>query len=279
MPEFCTVHTLLGKAQTPLAIRCLSSLQRCSAELVRLMLHDDGSLDDEASAQLREALGPDVNIIKRAEADQRMNDALSKYPNLAEYRREHHFGLKLLDPMLLDDGEQMNFCDTDVLFFRPMTGLYELPDGVSAIFMRDFQQAYSVRRPRNLFTVPGLRLPDKGNTGIIAMKRSAFDLDWLERVIPNRGIRRPIHFTEQTLYAALGARSSCCMVDPNQIPVVAPETDPNEPWVGAHFVGPVRDRIDAFEAAQPDPAQQQPVKIQFEPGGKCGYRDLRRQMR
>ena len=80
------VASLLGHRQVEMAILCLGSLLRCSADPLALRLHDDGSLTAEDRERLAAALG-DPAVISRGAADERVADVLARHPALAAFRR------------------------------------------------------------------------------------------------------------------------------------------------------------------------------------------------
>src|SRR5690349_17877054 len=94
------IHTLMGRSGLQVAEKCLGSLKTHSRDHCRFVIHDDGTLNDDAIAKLHSTLG-DCRIISRAEADAVCEERLAKYPNCREYRRTHVLGLKLFDIALL----------------------------------------------------------------------------------------------------------------------------------------------------------------------------------
>ena len=126
-----------------MALVCLESLLRCSAEPLALRLHDDGTLRREDLDRLEERLGR-FALVSRAEADEAVAGVLARRPALAAFRRENPLARKLIDAVLLA-GEELAYCDTDVLFLRRFAGLFRLPPAAGALFMSDRQNAYSVR--------------------------------------------------------------------------------------------------------------------------------------
>src|SRR5262245_15033112 len=104
-----------------------------------LRLHDDGTLTGEDRERLAAELRAPA-IVPRAEADERAAAFLSHHPALREFRRGNVMALKLIDTTMYA-GEELAYCDTDILFLRPFTGLYgQLREiGAGAVFMKDWQ--------------------------------------------------------------------------------------------------------------------------------------------
>jgi hypothetical protein len=92
--------------------------------------------------------------VVRSEADQRVADLLTRRPALRAFRQANPLALELIDIPLLAGGD-LAYCDSDVLFLRPFTGLFRFPGAdVGAVFMSDRQNAYSVRYSRALGCAP-----------------------------------------------------------------------------------------------------------------------------
>lgn len=260
-----TVATLLGHAHVEMAVACLGSLRRYCAEPLRLRLHDDGSLTPEDRARLEAALGSPA-CIPRAEADERLGELLATRPACLAFRSANPLGLKLLDVPLLAEGEEVAYCDSDVLFRRPFAQLFRLPSDAGALFQSDVQDAYSVRSWQVLLA-PRLRLVRRVNTGIVVMRRSAFELDLVEWFLSRREFHRSPAWVEQTAFALLGARAGCRLYDPEQIalPHEASAADP----VALHFVSPLRDRLPAALREARDRQGELPSEIRTVPTARC----------
>src|SRR6266700_3296413 len=103
MPKPIVVATLLGQAHVEMALACLGSLLRYSADPLRLRLHEDGTLTARDRQRLKAGLG-NIEFIPRAEADGRMADVLAGHPTLRAFRKGNPLALKLIDVPLMADG-------------------------------------------------------------------------------------------------------------------------------------------------------------------------------
>jgi hypothetical protein len=238
-----TVHGLVCHDHVDMADACLRSLLKFSVDPLNLMIHDDGSLTDEDMYKLGRL--PNTKVISRAEADERVNPLLQKYPQTYQFRCEVPHAVKLIDVPLLSDGD-IAFCDSDILFFRPFQGLFRWSDDkTSALFMQDYLEAYSVF-PWHLLTTK-LRLPSKVNSGLIFMRKNAYDLDYIEWFLSQRAFRsKPLHKMEQTCWAALGHRAHCRIWEPEQVVLMRSSSTLTEQMIAGHFVKEVRYRLDEF---------------------------------
>ena len=260
------VTTLLGRAQTPAARACLGSLRRFMAEPFLLRVHDDGTLREEDLA----LLAPD-EVVPRREADGRMEEILAHYPACRAYRRVNPLALKLLDAPLLNEGESLAFCDGDVLFLRPFSGLFTAEAG--AVMMADLQNAYSVRS-WHLLLDRRLRLPQRINTGVLRFRTALYDLDLVEWFLGRSGYLRTPVWVEQTAWALLAARAGCRVYDPRQVAFPERPARVSEETVALHFISPRRDLLPAYLEAVPDRTAEPPVAIRTEPARRCGWASL-----
>ena len=258
-----TVHGLVCHDHVDMACKGFASLLKFSVASVQLVVHDDGSLTPEDVEKLQSIEG--AKVICRAEADELMNPLLKHHPNCYNIRYEHPMFLKLLDTALLSDGD-FAYCDTDILFFQPFDGMFQWPNSqVSAIFMQDYLEAYSVF-PWHLLGGSKLKLPSKVNAGLMFVRKSAYDLDFVEWFLGKKEFRsKPVHKMEQTCWAALGYRMGCQLWNPEQIVLMRPDSVLTEQLVAGHFVKEVRYLLNKFYAhTQIDlnASEKQPIVVQ-----------------
>ena len=284
------VSTLLGHAHVEMGLLCLGSLLRFSAEPLRLRVHDDGSLTAADRERLAAALG-EPEVVPRRVADERVEELLAARPAARAFRRENPLALKLFDlPVFAgthegagtgkeagagergstgkeaaaeegasvgegagldaEDGE-IRYCDSDVLFLRPFRGLFDLPAGAGALFMRDPQNAYSVRS-WHLLREPRLRLAAHVNSGIIVFRRRCFDLDLAEWFLAQPKYRFAPVWVEQTCWALLAQPAGCRLLDPAAVAIPLTGGPAAARQVALHFVSPVRGLLPAYARGLPE---------------------------
>lgn len=268
--ESPTVTTLLGHAHVEMARLCLGSLLTYSAEPLRLRIHDDGTLTDEDRARLAAGLA-EPDFVSRAEAEDRVAGHLASRPATRALRRTNPLGLKLVDAPLLAPGERLLFCDSDVLFFRPFSGLWGAQG--ETVFLRDTQNAYSVRSWQ-LLREPRLRLAGHVNTGILGLPRAAYDPDLLEWFLAHPDYQRTPVWVEQTAWALLGARTGCRFVDPARVRLPGERIELPEETVALHFVSPRRALLPAYAEIARDRRGEPPVALATVPAPLCRWWDL-----
>lgn len=243
------VHSLICHRDVDMALLCLNSLLKHSLEPLRIVLHDDGSLTAADIDKLYAGI-PGAKIITRAETDELMRPVLARYPNCTTFRERWPTGLKLIDiPVLASDD--IASIDTDILFFRPFTGMFRWPgDSTAALFMQDYQDAYSLK-PWQLGT---LKLPSRLNAGLMFIRKNAYDLDFIERSLhdlESKSAGGLDWFHEQTCWAIFAHRAGCRFWDPRQVRVMNEYDTLKGSLVAGHFVSPIRHKLgDFFEQSK-----------------------------
>jgi hypothetical protein len=254
------VSTLLCHAHVEMAMLCLRSLLRQAARPLRLRVHDDGSLTAADLDQLAADLDA-PEVLSRREADARVADLLAPFPAARAFRAANPLALKLLDVPLLAAGDELAYCDSDVLFLRSFRRLFHLPPAAGALFMCDPQHAYSVRSWQ-LLTEPRLRLAGRVNTGIFTFRRRLFDPELVEWFLSRPQYRFAPVWVEQTCWALLAQPAGCRLLDPAAVGIPVPGCEPPAGQVALHFMSPFRSLLAplAGRLAERAPAGE-PVEI------------------
>jgi hypothetical protein len=272
------VATLLGHAHVEMALACLGSLLRHSADPLHLRIHEDGSLTPQDRERLARGLG-DPEFVPRAEADARVEDLLAGRPALRAFRQGNPLALKLIDIPFLsgmeaDDGlDDLAYCDSDVLFLRPFAGLFRFPGPeTGAVFMSDRQNAYSLRS-WHLLARRRLALPCRVNSGVLLFRTRFFDPDLLEWYLSRPEFGFAPVWVEQTAWALLGQRAGCRLWDPRLLRL--PEAgEPPGGTVALHFVSPLRHLLPGFLERAADRTGEPPVPVGTVPARRCRPWDL-----
>ena len=239
------VDSLLGHAQVDLALECLGSLLRCSLDPIRLRLRDDGSLTDQDRNRL--AVLGEPEIVDRRTADEQVEPFLRAHPASLGYRRRHPLGMKLFDVALGQTGP-LHFCDTDVLFLRPVEGLFSVVPAGQAVFLQDVQNAYSLRSWQLLRH--RLRIPERINTGLFSFPRERFDLDLAEWYLSRPEMAFAPVWQEQTAWALQAGGVETSVYQPTQFRLaIGPPASAEDSPAGLHFVSPSRRYLPAWRTA------------------------------
>ncbi len=246
------VRTLLGAGGFATSLICLRSLVEYSVDPVRLIIHEDGTLRDEQRDQIR-AFNPSVEFIDRTMANEAVDALLVKHPRCRDFRRTEFMALKLFDIVLLGTGP-VAYCDSDFLFLRPYTGLFNPHDQSRPIFMTDVGHAYAVR-PWKLWPLGKIKLMGRLNAGFTFAPHGYLDLDFLEWLLGKMSsdpvFSRRRYWTEQTCWAALAARSGADLLDPRQVVMAtASMSGYSSDAVAIHFVATHRGKLPQYVSMQ-----------------------------
>jgi len=113
----CEIHVLTSSADWLNLIWALKSFYWSAQRHYTLCIHDDGSLNSEYAARLREHF-PEARIILKAQADASVLHGLAGYPRCLEFRKNNHLAPKIFDFAHFLQSDRMLLLDSDVLFFR-----------------------------------------------------------------------------------------------------------------------------------------------------------------
>jgi len=266
---------MMGARQVPLASQCLGSMKTFVRHPLEFAIHDDGTLDASARARLENALGA-CTFIDRTEAGEMIADRLARYPRCERFRNEHLFGPKLFDIPLLS-RERVVYIDTDILFTRPLLCHdYFLGSGPRFVAMRDLQESYAVRLTQwPVLRRHGIRLASRICAGMISFDPTVLDRDyveWLLGIDERTGLFDGFGFwAEQTIYAALAARTDTGWIDPREC-LIAEKSILEQSELPAiiHFAGFYRPLLaPAYARLQFDEDNRSPRTLSTRPAPIC----------
>jgi len=258
------LRTLLCHRDVPLALRCINSAIKFSAEKFQLVIHDDGSLTLDDCAVLVDMF-PEVRFISRPQSDEAMSDKLSNYPNALAFRNESVWGLKLLDIVLLEPGNCF-YIDSDIAFFKPFKNLFSnhVVNG-RCIFLNDtVWNAYSIR-PWHLLDQRKLKVASGINTGLTLCDPRVFDLDFVDWFLGQPDWRVIPAWTEPTCWAALASRVNGQLINPKQILNLYPSAYISDKFVAGHFLSSYRSKWDYLLNDELYGIDIDPVSIEYTP--------------
>lgn len=250
-PKLHPVHTLMGESTLDVSLTCLPTLIQYSSDPIRLVVHEDGSLTEPSRDALRVAL-PRVEFISRKRADDEVGDRLKGYPRCQAARAVNIMFLKMFDVTLMELDE-LSYCDSDILFLRPFTGLFGPPNPrFPALFMTDAKEAYAVR-PWHLWPVGRIRLAGRVNAGLMRIMPGVLDLDFVEWLLGQMGGHsvwtRRWYWNEQTCWAALAGRTGCGLWDRRHVVMATPDMAVYScDAVAIHFVSTYRSHLSDYTA-------------------------------
>jgi hypothetical protein len=260
-----TVHTLTCHDHVWMARQCLGSLLAYSANPIKLVIHDDGSLTEVDREMLRASLVR-CSFVSKREADERMAPLLARFPATRKFREQSVMGIKMLDSYYLEDGEILAYCDSDVLFFHPFRDLFFLNDPATGIVtMKDHLQSYSIY-PWHLERQRQLRLTANVNGGLLTFRRNCYDPELVEWFWSLPDLRAHNKWLEQTCWAMLASRVNACHWDPRQVRIIAGMRDLRTDLIAGHFVTPFRRFLPRDGGAR---SSRDVVRVNIVPARRC----------
>ena len=204
----CEVHALTSRYDWLNLIWGLKTFYLASGRHYALCIHEDGSLNEAQISQIAHHF-PEARIIRRSEADARMDKELSHFPRSAHFRKTNLLAPKLFDFTTFLDSERMILFDSDLLFFaEPTAFLEKVEDPAYQLnaFNSDFGDAYTVT-PEIVRAVAGVNLISRINSGFGLVHRKSMRWDWTEEFLALPGVLDG-HFwrIEQTMIALCSSR-------------------------------------------------------------------------
>ncbi|MFH1402765.1 MAG: hypothetical protein ABIH11_00675 [Candidatus Altiarchaeota archaeon] len=272
------VHTLICHKHVNVGLKCLDSLLRFSQDPLKLVIHDDGTLTDKDAEEVKSKLD-NAMLIRRDEADEKVKPMLANHPHCMKLREVNPLSLKLMDGPLLSNGDYA-YCDADVLFTRPFTGLFKWPDEkTSMVFMKDSIDSY-VLKLRHVIGSGRMRILSKINTGLIFVRRGGYSLDALENIVQKLDYRQGHQFYEQTCWALMAAGAECRQYDPLRIRTTISDVrgclEDYRGLTGIHLTGPNKMNIDYMLDGLGSGDDEEVEEIGTVDAAEAGLKDLSR---
>jgi hypothetical protein len=259
------VHMLLQKARLWEGAWSLYSLLYYAGQPLRVVIHDDGTLDTNCADTLS-GLFPGIRIIPRKVSDDVVNQTLKQQGLnhcLALRGTSYVHILKLLDPFFFCGTPAYIVLDSDILTFSQPTELLDLgfgaADGITPhLYSPDCWDSL-VLTPEALCAA-GFP-PVRGlNCGLVRIQRGGFCLEHVDQMIAKLNLlrRESIHFfTEQTLYACEMGSHGAVRLDPERYTICG---DPNDgKIVTGHYCGDYYGKTRFYREGIPRLAKELPI--------------------
>lgn len=260
--------SLLCHRDVELASQCLPSLVRYCRDPIELWGLDDGSLTPD-DIEVLQARVPGLSILRRCQIKAEIEARLRDYPLCRKYREWCPWAAKLFDIPLWAD-EDYAYIDGDILFLREFAGLDNgRRCGAGIVSMHAYANVYSFGLRVRLARGFGFPLIARFNAGFLFVRRSAFDLDLIERFLHGaQGHDRP-SLLEQTAWAVMAAHTESGCFNRRQIafPQMVLDSQRRLKWrpVAIHFLGGTRHLIPEVAAdAQDWTPEPEPIQLSIE---------------
>lgn len=237
------IHVLTGKNDWQLCAWALASFFHFSEQTWNVVIHDDGTLPDDARAELKR-LFKKARLIARDEADARMDKLLTAFPLCHDYRNQHPLALKIFDFAQFCEAERFLILDSDVLFFRhPREIMNWVAGSASECWFNEDVDEGALLTAEQAWTDLGVPLWPRVNSGLGLIAKPAIDLEFCERALGETSILKGhIWRVEQTLFALCASRHGKGGLLPKTYEVSLGR-EASSDVVARHYVGAVRDRF------------------------------------
>ncbi len=205
--EPVSLHMVLSHDMLLMGMLALRSFEYHTQRLWSPVVHEDGSLTDADVRELMQQF-PDAKVIRRANADTTLDEALKPYPVCRENRKKHNWFLKVFDTRHYAPHDRYLVMDSDIVFFRRpeflLNWIAERPE--TFWFMEDTREKYSGPR-EEIEQAMGFPLWHKVNSGLDLMVRPAVELSLAEQFLARCApAAREYHFLEQSFFAVAGSK-------------------------------------------------------------------------
>ena len=203
--EGTPVHVVIGSHDWRLAAWMLASWFHFTERSWPLVIHDDGTLSEEAVAKLQQ-LFPPARIIRRKEADAALAPVLLAFPFCETLRSDDPAALKIFDARHFCAADRYFAFDSDVLFFNYPRTLVDWAAGESdeTWFAEDAEEG-SLVMPAEARDEFGVKIWPLVDTGISLIHKAALDLDFFDTVLAQTSILRGSLENATRTLAMLGA--------------------------------------------------------------------------
>jgi hypothetical protein len=262
-----SLHTMAGRNHVDLAARCLGSIVKYYDQLIHVIVHEDGTIQPEDVVRFREKV-PNSTFIFKKDADPIVNEFMAKYPACRRLRDRLVYGLKIFDIQILEEGPELSYSDCDILFLRPVSKLFRMPDDRTAggVFMKDPRKAYCLT-PFQLMQNRRLRLADRLNGGLLHFRRADFDWDLVEWFLTHDEYVIHPYWKEQTAWSALAAATRSSFWDEERVRVITKRAELTDRVAVAHYVSSYRQLMEY--APTEGNENEIPVVVPMSPFKEC----------
>ena len=243
------IHMLCGKRDLNMGILASWSLMRFLNGEAHLIVHSDGSLDDEDLTLWRDKVAH-ISLISRKEAEKRAAETLAGNEKLLDWRESNWASAQLVDAHLFGSQDRVLLMDSDVLVFRPPIQVIEaLTSKPKALYWcRDLLDAYSAPK-EHLEALLEQKIPSRLCAGFMVSPRlTVEDFSTLNATMTELEKTASIslnHFWScQTYFAILALRYPHSQAFASKYDNTKSQTQPNQ--IMRHFVGVPRIRFRYF---------------------------------
>jgi len=278
-PQLAVVQSLIGRASLSFYLDCLQSLLKNCKDQISLVIHEDGSLEENDRERARKLLGENLKFAVPEETIEKTLDQLSGRPRCQAMRKDSLWGVEFFDPLFDQPDDPISYyIDADILFLRPFFGLFE-PEEVEggALFLGDIQWDAYCLRPWHLSSFGKHPVIVKGiTTALVCWDKRAIDWDYLEWFLGQKKLHSIPDWVMPTAQAGLAQRCQARVVSPTQLPNLYPNASIEKETFGVHMLGSYREewlpKVEQYiQEMEPSDEINQVSCLPCQPRGALGY--------
>ncbi len=208
-----------------------------------VIIHDDGTISDEAASTLQR-LFPSARIIRRKEADAALAPVLLAFPFCETFRSDDPSALKIIDAFHFSPAERLFVFDSDVLFFNYPRELVDWAEGGGdGCWFTEAIEEESLITPAAARDEIGVTIWPRVDMGISLLQKSALDLDFMDSALARTSILRgSLEHAAQTLAMLCAAHAEKGGLLPRRYEVSRARVAADDA-VGRHYSGAARERF------------------------------------
>jgi hypothetical protein len=208
-PFKAEIHMLINKKHVNMALLSLKSFLRFYPN-VRVVIHGDGSLDDEAEAFLRKHI-KNIDVLRLTDAEALLKDKTDLFSIRKSYLNIKITLLKLLDIHVLSDSDKVVILDSDVLFLkRPDEIISWIEDEKNYnLYARPYLKNLKMNRDALEDKFGPVSFIEKFNSGLLCMNKNLITLELiLDTLDKLKGDPRLPVFGDESVWMVIFSRSS-----------------------------------------------------------------------
>ncbi len=174
----------------------------------KAIIHDDGTLTDEAESALQRIF-PAARIIRRKEADAALQPVLGAFPFAETLRADDPQALKILDARHFSDAEKFFVFSCDVLFFNYPREMVDWAESdAEECWLTEAMEERSIVKPAEARDELGVGVWPRADDGIWMISKAAFALEFIDAALARTSLLRgSLEHASRTLAMLCAARA------------------------------------------------------------------------
>ncbi|HYR59395.1 MAG TPA: hypothetical protein VEO95_12230 [Chthoniobacteraceae bacterium] len=242
-PRAASVHVVVGGKNWRQAAWMLASWLHFTESAWKIVIHDDGTLTDEAESALRKIFAA-ARIIRRKESDAALQPVLGAFPFAETLRADDPNSLRILDARHFSDAEKFFVFSTGVLFFNHPREMIDWAESdAEECWLTEAAEEKSIVKPAEARDELGVEVWPRADDGIWMISKPAFDLEFIDAALARTSLLRgSLEHTTRTLAMLCAARNAKGGLLPRRFEV-SRQRQAADDAVCRHYDGAARERF------------------------------------